>query len=86
MSAYLSPDVVVVISRQRQQEIQSQVSRFRLARLAESANSKESGRRWTDMKSALLTRAGAVSLVWQSRTARGPGQLGPAGLTPRWQA
>jgi hypothetical protein len=86
MSAYLSPDVVVVISRQRQQEIESQVSRWRLAKLAESNRAGESARRGTDLKSALLTRAGAVALIWQSRTARGVGQPGPEVLVPRWQA
>ena len=79
MSAYLSPDVVVVIGHQRQQVIESPVSRLRLARPAEPTKIVNSGPRRIDLKSALLTRSGAVSLASRSRRANRQEWLGSPG-------
>ena len=86
MSAYLSPDLVVVTGCQRHQDIESQASPLRLTMLAEPTNTVKSGSRRSDLKSALITRAGAVSLAWQSRAAIRQERLGSPRLTPRFQA
>jgi hypothetical protein len=70
MSAYLSPDVVVAIARQRQHDTETQASRLRLAKLAESGQSGKAGGHLADMKSALLTRAGSVLFMWPRQTSR----------------
>jgi hypothetical protein len=80
MSAYLSPDVVVAIGRQRQHVAQVQASRWHLAKLTESGQGEKAGRHWIEMKSALKTRAGAVLLTWPRRAA---GCSGPIVVGPR---
>jgi hypothetical protein len=86
MSAYLSPDVVVAIGRHREHGSQIQASRGHFAKLTESGKGSNAGRQWIDMKSALLTRAGAVLLTWPRRTAgcSGANAVGP--YAPRYQA
>ena len=86
MSAYLSPDVVVAIGRQRQHATQVQASRWHLAKLTESGKGSQAGRHWIDMKSALLTRAGAVLLTWPRRTAGCSGANAAGPYAPRYQA
>lgn len=86
MSAYLSPDVVVAIGRQRQLETKVQASRWHFAKLIESGNGAKAGRHWMDMKSALLTRAGAVLLTWPRRNAACSGSIVVGSYAPRYQA
>jgi hypothetical protein len=86
MSAYLSPDVVVAITRHRHHGTEAQANRWHLAKLTESSRSEKAGRQWIDMKSALPTRAGAVLLTWPRRIAgcSGPIVVGP--FASRYQA
>ncbi len=86
MSAYRSPDVVVAIACQRQHETQVQANRWQLAKLIESGEGGKAGRRRIDMKSALLTRAGAVLLTPPRQTSRRPELVSPGRLAPRFQA
>src|SRR4051812_5565718 len=69
MSAHLSPDVEVAIARQRRHETQFQANRWHLTKLIEPGRVRKAHWCWTQMNSALLTRAGAVLLSWPRRTA-----------------
>jgi hypothetical protein len=86
MSAYRSPDVLVVVARQRQNEFQRQASQWRRARLAESTSIGDSGWHWTELKDAIVIGSSAGAERLRLHTTKRTANLRRATRTLQWQA
>jgi hypothetical protein len=86
MSAFRSPDLLVVRSQRRQDDRQRQASQCRKARLAESPSIGDSRWHWTDLKRATTTGVGAASPPMESHGTKKSGKFVGPPRAAQWHA